>query len=268
MHPVLIHFNFPQWLPLLGGLPVNIYTYGVLVATGFLSGIWLITWRASKEGIDPDKMLDLCFWFLITSILGARLLYVIVDYKSFLNRPMDLFAIWKGGLVFYGGFIAGLLTIYYYARRYHLSFLKLIDIIVPSLALGQALGRLGCFAAGCCYGKATNVPWAVIFKHPAGLAPRYVQIHPTQLYESGALFLVFIFLSWFFKRRKFDGQISAYYLLIYAVIRSVIEIFRGDTIRGFLIPGWISTSQAISMVMFGIGVWFLIKRNRSTKLES
>lgn len=244
MHPVLIEFGV-----------FKIFTYGLLVASGFFFAILLATHQAKKEGLDPQTILDLCFYILIASILGARILYVIVEYEYFLTAPLDVFKIWKGGLVYYGGLILGGLFAFYFIGKRQLPMWKVMDILAPSIALGQGIGRWGCFFAGCCYGKKTDLPWAITFSDPASLAPLNVALHPTQVYLSLNALLIFAFLVWLRKRKSFDGQLLWAYGILYSIGRFVIEYFRGDD-RGF--AGILSTSQFIGIFALTLSVYMLM----------
>ena len=190
---------------------------------------------------------------------------VIVHFSNpnlFLSDPLEIFRIWNGGLVFYGGFVIALITAILYLKRKKLSLFLTADIMAPPLALGHFFGRLGCLFAGCCYGKATDLPWAITFTNTESLAPLGVPLHPTQLYAAINNLLIFVFL-WFFRRRKkFDGQIFWIYVLLYGVTRSFIEMFRGD-FRGELILGVLSISQVIAATMTVMAVVMLILLHRN-----
>ncbi len=235
MHPILFK---------LGSLTV--YTYGFFIAMGFLAGISLAKKEAQRLGESPEKITDLCFYILLSAIIASRLFYVLINAEMFVSNPLEIFRIWNGGLVFYGGFIGAGLTTVYYLKKHEMPLWKTLDMLAPSLAIGHFLGRLGCFSAGCCYGKECHLPWAVTFSHPETLAPAGVPLHPTQLYEAANNLMIFGILWMFRRRKKFDGQIFWLYVLIYGITRSVIEIFRGDS-RGEFILGVISVSQAIGI---------------------
>jgi len=239
MHPVLIKIG-----------PLTIHTYGVLIAAGFLLGLALAVRQAKKQGIPSDKIVDLGFYLLIAALIGSRLLFVLVEAGYFLRNPLDIFKIWEGGLVFYGGVIFAIPVAVWYAKKKGLDIWSAADIFAPSLAIGHAIGRLGCFSAGCCYGKhAEDLPWAVTFLDPESLARIGVPLHPTQLYESAGEFINFLILITLRKRRSFKGQLFWAYLLIYSVIRFTVEFFRGDEVRGFLF-GNFSISHGISLLIF------------------
>jgi len=250
MHPILFKIG-----------PLTLHTYGLLISTGVLLAVALAVRQARREGEDPQKMLDLAFYLLLASIVGSRLLYVLISYSDYLVRPWAIFKLWEGGLVFYGGFVLALMVGIWYLDRHRLPLWKTADIWAAPLALGHAVGRLGCFAAGCCYGKPTRVPWAVTFTDPQSLAILGVPLHPVQLYEAFANLLLFIFLCLYRPYRRFEGQIFWLYVLVYSVIRFVLEFFRGD-LRGFFIPSYLSTSQGFSMVFAAASLVMLLRLGR------
>ncbi|MCG2721148.1 MAG: prolipoprotein diacylglyceryl transferase [Thermodesulfovibrionales bacterium] len=244
--------------------PLTIHTYGFLIAIGFLIGLWLAVRQATKEGIFPTKIIDLGFYILLAAIIGSRLFFVVINLDHYLRNPLDIFKIWEGGLVFYGGVLLAIPTAIWYVRKNNLALWQTADIFAPSVAIGHVFGRLGCFAAGCCYGKtAQTLPWGVIFTDPDCLAPTDVLLHPTQLYESAGELIIFIILIVLRRYKSFNGQLFMTYLLLYSVLRFVVEFFRGDIARGFLIAD-ISVSQSISAGMFLvtiIGLIILKRRN-------
>ena len=246
MYPVLFRIG-----------PFTLHTYGVFIAMAFLSAIALALREARREGEDANKILDLCFYMLVAAIVGSRILYVLINWSTFRHDPFEIVRIWQGGLVFYGGFIGALLTALWYMRRKGLPLLKTADIMAPSIAFGLFVGRIGCFFAGCCYGKTCDLPWAVIFTHPESLAPKGVPLHPTQLYSSlNGLFIFFVLVG--IRRIKgFEGQIFWTYVLLYGVTRSIIEHFRGDE-RGMFVEGMFSTSQLIGLIMAVIAIAMMI----------
>jgi phosphatidylglycerol:prolipoprotein diacylglycerol transferase len=252
MHPVLFQIG-----------KISIHTYGFFIAMGFLTGIFLAKKEAKRLGEDHEKILDLCFYLLIAAIVGSRLFYVVMNPRIFVSDPMEIFRLWRGGLVFYGGFIAALITAIFYMKKRKMHLWKTADIMAPALSAGQFLGRLGCFSAGCCYGKACELPWAITFRNSDSLAPIGMALHPAQLYHALSNLLIFGLL-WFFRgRKKFDGQLFWVYVLLYAVTRSFLEVFRGD-FRGYSFWGVLSASQAVGSVMAVIAVVMLIRLPRSS----
>lgn len=250
MYPILIEFG---WF--------KIFTYGLLVAGGFLVGIVLAARQAEKEGLDPQRILDLCFYILVSAILGARLLYVAIEYRHFLDRPLEILMFWKGGLVYYGGLICAVLSGWVFIRKHGLPVWKVADLLAPSLAIGQGVGRWGCFFAGCCYGKPTDLPWAITFTHPKSLAPLNVPLHPTQIYLSLNGFLIFGLLVWMRRYKRFDGQLFWSYGLLYSIGRFLIEYLRDDP-RGTVFGGLLSTSQFIGIFVFFLSLFMLFTLRR------
>ena len=239
----------------------SLHTYGVLLALGFILAVALAFIEARRIGIDPNLILDLSFYLVITALLGSRLFYVLANLQEFRGHPIDAVKFWQGGLVFYGGLIFAFLAGLWYVRRHHLNFRQLADLMAPSIALGQALGRLGCFAAGCCYGLPTAAPWACTFKSADSLAPLGVALHPTQIYESAATFGIFIALLAMRKSKRFAGQLIWYYLLFYSAARFIIEFYRDDP-RGWAIPGVLSTAQGIGIPVALLALFMLLRRKK------
>jgi phosphatidylglycerol:prolipoprotein diacylglycerol transferase len=246
MYPTLFHIgNFA------------VHTYGVLVATGFLLAISLAVREARRVSEDPEKIIDLSLYIIIAAIIGSRLLYVAINWRVFKDDPLEIIRIWNGGLVFYGGLIGAMLVTIWYLRKYRIPVWKTADIFAPSIALGQSVGRLGCFFAGCCYGKVCDHWWCIAFTHPDSLAPKGIPLHPVQLYASANAFLIYVILTGLRRHKKFEGELFWLYILLYAITRSVIEFFRGDH-RGALFGGLLSTSQTIGIVMALVAILMLV----------
>ncbi|HEY0883495.1 MAG TPA: prolipoprotein diacylglyceryl transferase [Archangium sp.] len=331
-----LYYALPN-VPLIGrgkGEGIPIHTYGVMIGLGFLTATSVISWLAvrewpGEEGLKRrDQMYDLAFYCFVGGIVGSRVLFVIVNWKDYAHDPAKIFSL-GGGLVFYGGLIGATIGSIIFARRHDIEFLRLADLAIPTVSLGQAFGRLGCFSAGCCWGDITThdkAPFAVEFPGSAAtnlfggsagtpslayssmadgandtrwviektgeVFPSAVDgavrisdwvsqhghtlpVHPTQLYESAGQIILFALLMTARRWRRFHGQVFAMWLMSYAVLRSTVELFRGDLERGTihgLIPSipttaWynISTSQFISLAMFGFGSWLLAKNFRDLK---
>jgi len=246
--------------------PVTVYTYGVLLAASYLLGLQFAIRRARKWGLDANRVLDLGIYIIIAALVGAKLLLVITDFDQFKASPADLLSIARSGGVFYGGLITAIAVAFWYIHRHALPFWTTCDAFAPAIALGHVPGRLGCFAAGCCYGKPTNVPWAVVFTDPAAAAnvgtPLGIPLHPTQLYESGAELLILVLLLATEKRgRRFPGRTFWLYMILYAVSRYLIEFYRGDP-RGVVFG--VSTSQFISLLLAPLAMAMLIYLSRTT----
>jgi len=252
MYPVLLK---------IGRFPI--YTYGSLIAIAFLVGLFIARYEARRLGEDPDKIMDICFYGLIAAIVGSRLFYVAINPKIFLSDPMEIFKIWNGGLVFYGGFICALFVLIFYVKKQKMPLWLTADILTPSLAIAHSIGRIGCFFAGCCYGKVCDLPWAVTFSRPESLAPIGIPLHPTQLYSAANNLFIFCILWLFRHHKKFDGQLFWMYVLLYGIGRSIIEIFRGD-FREQSIFGFLSVSQAIGGAMSIIAVVMLVRLSKSS----
>ncbi len=252
MHPVLIRIG-----------PLSVHTYGVLVAAGFLLGLALAARQGRKEGIPPERIIDIGFYVLLSAIVGSRLLFVIVHAGYYLKHPLDVLKVWQGGLVFYGGLCLAVPVALWYIRKHSLDRGMLMDIFAPSIAVGHAIGRLGCLSAGCCYGKPAGVPWAVTFIDPECLAMKGVPLHPTQLYEALGEFLIFCILIVLRKHQSFKGQLLWTYVVFYSFLRFTVEFFRGDAARGYIVGG-ISVSQGISVAIGLAAVLVIVNNFRKT----
>ena len=247
--------------------PVTVYTYGVLLAAAYLLGLRLAMSRAKSRGLDPNRALDLGIAIIISALVGAKLLLVVVDFDKFRQSPAELFSIVRSGGVFYGGLIAAVVVAFWYMRRHKMPLWTTCDVFAPGIALGHAVGRLGCLMAGCCYGRPTDVPWAITFTNPEAAAnvgtPLDVTLHPTQLYESAAEGLILLLLLATEKKgRPFEGRTFWSYMVLYGISRFVIEFYRGDE-RGAVF-GTVSTSQFISLVLVPLAIGMLIYLSRRT----
>ncbi len=260
MLPFLLDFG--DW-----GVP----TYGVMAALGLVLGLSLNVRLAKREGLDGDKCWDLGILAILSGIVGAKILLLVQKWEHYSAHPREIFS-WdtlQSGGVFYGGLVAALAVSLWYMRRNRLPLLKTCDVFAPGVALGHAVGRLGCFAAGCCYGKPTDLPWGVTFTselaHRLVETPLGVPLHPTQIYEFLVELANFGVLMLIFRRRSFDGQVIGAYLFLYGFARYFLEFLRGDPGRGLLFNGAMTGTQFISilMVMAGGALWLRRERART-----
>ena len=248
MYPVLFRIH---------GFPIN--TYGVFLALAFLGAIFVTVRLAQRDGLPKERIYDLCLWLLLSSLVGSKLLMLFTE-PEYRQNPMMLFSLdfLRSGGVFYGGLIGATIAGFVLMRRWKLPWWKTADACAPGIALGNVLGRQGCFSAGCCWGKPTTLPWGVRFSalgHEVTGVPIDAKLHPTQLYESFAMLIVFVFLLWLHKKKKFSGQVILTYVVIYAIVRFLIEFVRDDPrgdILGLTTLTGLSTSQLIG-IMVGIG---------------
>jgi phosphatidylglycerol---prolipoprotein diacylglyceryl transferase len=252
--------------------PITVYTYGVLLAVSYLLGLWLAVSRAKRWKLDANRVMDLGIYIIIAALVGAKLLLLVVDFDHYWNNPAEIVSLLRSGGVFYGGLILAVAVAFWYIPRHGLPMWSTCDAFTPGIALGHVTGRLGCFAAGCCYGKATDAPWAVIFTNPLstiyqdrvaqGLKPLEIAVHPTQLYESGAELLILVLLLVTERKgRPFPGRTFWSYMFLYAVSRYVIEFYRGDP-RGEVPFLHIPTSQFISLVLGPLSLLMLVWLSR------
>src|SRR5215217_5746206 len=244
--------------------PITVYTYGVLLAAAYLLGLQLARVRAKKRGLDPNRVLDLGIYIIISALIGAKLLLLITDFKTFTSDPRELLTLARSGGVFYGGLILAVTVALWYIRKIGLPLWTTCDVFAPGIALGHVIGRFGCLFAGCCFGKTTTKPWGITFTDPFAAAnvgtPLGVPLHPTQLYEAGAELVILGILLWTERKgRGFAGRTFWLYMLLYAVSRFIIEFFRGDE-RGTV--GMFSTSQFISIVLAPLAIVMLVYLGR------
>lgn len=257
MHPILFNAG-----------PITIYSYGVLLAGAYLAGLWMAVRRAKAAGIDGNRIMDLCIWVIIAALVGAKALLFIVDFNHFTSSWEEFTTLLRSGGVFYGGLIAAIVVCIYQLRKHRLPLWSSADLFAPGIGLGYMIGRLGCLMAGCCYGKPTDVAWAITFTDPAANfnvgTPLNVPLHPTQLYESAAGLVILIAVLLLEKRpRPFAGRTFWSFAFLYSVLRFIIEFYRGDD-RG-LVLNMLSTSQFISVVLGPVSLvmlWYLSRANR------
>ena len=249
--------------------PVTVYTYGLLLAAAYLLGLQLARVRAARRGLDANRVLDLGIYIIISALVGAKLLLLVTDWSSFKADPRELLTLARSGGVFYGGLILAVAVALWYIRHVGLPLWTTCDVFAPGIALGHVIGRFGCLFAGCCYGKPTTKPWGITFTDPFAASnvgtPLGVPLHPTQLYEAGAEFIILMLLLWSERKgRAFAGRTFWLYMLLYAISRFIIEFFRGDD-RGMV--GMFSTSQFISVLLAPLAVVMLVWLSRSAEPE-
>jgi phosphatidylglycerol---prolipoprotein diacylglyceryl transferase len=249
MHPILFE---------IAGFPI--YTYGVLLAAAYLLGLQFALMRARRRGLDPNRVMDLGIWIIVSALLGAKLLLLIVEWDTYGSSPSELLTLVRSGGVFYGGLIAAVSVALWYLWRHRMPVWHVTDVFAPGIALGHVIGRLGCLFAGCCFGKPTSVPWAITFHNEYAAqnvgTPLNIPLHPTQLYEAGAELLILGVLLLTERRgRPFAGRTFWGYMLLYGISRFVIEFFRGDS-RGAI--GMFSTSQFVSLLIIPLSILMLI----------
>ena len=229
--------------------PISVYGYGLMIALGVIAAYMTAEYRGKKLGTDTHHLFSLAMWSLLGGFLGAKVLYWLTDIPAIIANPSILLNL-SDGFVVYGGIIGGVATGFLLCKKKKLPFAENIDLVIPSVALAQGFGRIGCFLAGCCYGAETHSVFGVVF--PDGsLAPTGISLIPTQLFASGLNFLLFGALIIYAKRRHKTGQVAALYLILYSAGRFVLEFLRGDAARGFI--GVLSTSQLIAIVVFCVG---------------
>lgn len=249
--------------------PFSLHTYGPILVVAFIVGILLAMRQAKKEGLPPARMLDLGLVIIISALIGAKVLLILVNINYYLEYPRELLASLRLGGVFYGGLLAALGAGIWFVRRWGLPVWKVGDILAPSIALGQGIGRWACLSAGCCYGKPTTLPWGVVFTdsyaHQRVGTPLNTPLHPTQLYHSLAGFIIFALLILLRRKKRFEGELLWSYILLYSITRFFIEFFRGDY-RGSLFQGLLSTSQFVSLLTAPLSIIMLLYLRRKHPL--
>ncbi len=248
----------------------TLHTFGVFLAAAYLSALWWLLRGGRREGENPDRLVSLGLWCIVGAILGAKLLMIVRSLPDYLAAPSELWSLstLQSAGDFYGGFIGALIAaaVFFY-RHQEVRFWKAADLCAPAIALGQAIGRIGCFMAGDDYGKPTTLPWAVTFRDPdaaqIGGAPLGIPLHPVQIYESLVCFALFCLLVIWGRRKKFDGEIILGYTFLYAIARILLEYLRGDADRGFVFGGILSTSQFLAVVFVCASVILYAVRRRT-----
>ncbi len=255
--------------------PVTVHTYGFMMAVGVALGLWFVYVQAKKAGLEAGKVLDACFYTIIISLIGAKLVLFVGNARTYLSDSRELLGLVRSGGVFQGGLAAGIIFAVWYFRRKKIPFWRAADLVGPALALGHGFGRLGCFSAGCCYGSACSTPWAVTFKnsyaHELTGIPLNTALHPVQLYEAVLNFLNFGVLFLILRKKRWDGQVFSFYIVNYSVIRFFTEYFRGDhPDRSYFIKGAsnlasLSYSQlfCIAGLIAGVALLFILRRRKS-----
>jgi len=241
-------------------------TYGFMAAVGMVCGLAVVFRLARFRGLDPDQMWNLGGIAAFSGIIGSKLLLLVLDWRDYVADPGRIFSIatLQSGGVFSGGLLLALACVWWYVRRHKLSYLSVADVFAPGVALGHAFGRIGCLAAGCCYGRETHVPWAITF-HNSWAAefsgtPLGRPLHPTQLYEFAAEAINFAFLYWLCKRKQFEGQVIALFMIVYGIERFIFEFYRGDPGRGEVFGGLMTTTQLIALGLVVGGFVIYLRR--------
>jgi phosphatidylglycerol:prolipoprotein diacylglycerol transferase len=256
MHPILFEFG-----------EIKIYSYGFLIAVGALCGIIYMAKRGKKElGLTFDQVNSLFLFIFLAAFVGGKVFLFFESPSIYLEHPQRLFT--GKGFVFYGSFLFAIPTMLWFFRKHKIPTYAMLDIMAVTTCLVHIFGRLGCFMAGCCYGKPTDFLFGVTFTDATCDAdPKGIPLHPTQLYEAGYIFLVLLVVLYFRSRRAFYGQLFLMYLILYAAGRFVLEYFRGDAGRGFIVDGWISHSQFIALCIMVVVMYVYMKWSVRNKLS-
>lgn len=255
MYPILLKLG-----------PLRIFTYGFFLALGFVVAILLAGREARRLGLPQGRFYDLCFYVILASLVGSRLLYVLTELPFFLANPLQIFVLWKGGLIFHGGLVLAVAVSILYMRRHQLPWRTTFDAMAVGMPVGQIFGRTGCFMAGCCYGKPSDLPWAVTFTDPETLCPIQEALHPSQLYEALLLVPVFGVLYWLRTRKRFAGQLLLTYLFLAGGVRFFVEFFRHPLdYRGPTLLWEMPSTQVFALglaIIFGTLLWWFWRRSK------
>jgi phosphatidylglycerol:prolipoprotein diacylglycerol transferase len=256
MHPVLFEAG-----------PIKVYSYGFFIAVGALLGFFYMYRQGKKRyGLTFDQSNNLFILLVVAGVAGGKLFILFEDPAQYLSNPASLF---KGsGFVFYGSLLFAIPVMLWYFKKIRIPVLGMLDVMAIVTCLVHGFGRIGCFMAGCCYGKPSDSFISVIFTDPTCQArPLNTALHPTQLYEAGWIFLVMTGLWFLSAKKKFDGQLFLIYLMVYAFGRSMLELFRGDLERGFVIDHVLSHSQFISLLVMAMAAYFYTRLKRNGTLS-
>lgn len=245
--------------------PFTVYGYGAMIAIGILAAYIVTEYRARKQQLDYEQIAYITIWCVLGGFLCAKFLFWITEWKSIVEDPRFFLETLSDGFVVYGGIIGGILTGYMYSRAKKLDFWKYFDLVMPSIALAQGFGRIGCLLAGCCYGKETEAILAITF-HDSDFAPNGVALVPTQIFSSILDFVHFGILIFISKYKRADGQVAAFYLIFYSMGRFILEFLRGDLERGSI--GMLSTSQFIGIFTCVAGMGLLIRQDIKARRRS
>lgn len=264
MHPILYKIPVPEFLR--GILPdeLIVASYGTLIVLGIISGYFYMKSAAKKElNLHHDTIMNIIIVMVIASVIGGKVFFYLENPGRYIEDPSRMFKNFGSGFVFYGSLIFAVSSLVYYFRTLKINVLKMFDIVTIFLCILHAFGRLGCFMAGCCHGVPHDGIFSVVFTDPMCLAkPLNTPLHPTQLYSIFMIITILSILLWVKRNKKFDGQLSMLYLMLYSVGRSIIEVFRGDEARGYIIDGYITHSQMISffVISFALFVYYRLSK--------
>ncbi len=269
MNPVLFQFDMPESLKGIFAEQVTIYGYGFSIMLGVITSYFYIAHHAKKRlGVSYERINDLALIIIFASIFGGKILFYLENPAHYLAHPLDIFSNFTNGFVFLGSLIFAIPCVYFFLKYYKLPILEMFDIIMMGLCILHIFGRTGCLMAGCCYGKPHDGMLAITFTHALSSAPLNTPLHPTQLYSIGMIFAIFLILLTIRIKQQFDGQILLMYLGLYSFGRSIIEVFRGDEQRGFIIDNYLSHSQFMALLIIMIVVYYYFKLAKNTREQT
>lgn len=244
--------------------PLTLRTYGLFVALGCLAGLATAIRLGKSKGLDSNRILDMGFIVILSGMIGSRLLYIIINLPDYIANPLNIFKIWEGGLVFSGGLVAVIIVVLIYVRKYNYNLWTICDLWSPAASIGEGIGRIGCFFAGCCYGRPCDLPWAVTFTDPKTIAIPNFPLHPTQLYSFLSGMIIFAVLMIINSKRRYEGQVFLWFLILHSTARLFIEQFRFDA-RGSVFNDTLTMTQLVALVILFAAVIMLFWRRSVLK---
>jgi len=267
MHPIFFQFEVPEFLH--GFLPdtITIFSYGFFIACGAIAAFIYTAYQAKKQlNVKIETVQLLIILIIISAVIGGKFFIIFEDPKYYLSNPALLFKSFNTGFVFYGSLLFAIPTILLFFKAHKLPVLPMLDIMAGAVCLVHGFGRIGCFMAGCCYGIPNEGIFSVTFSDPKCVAePLHTPLHATQLYSSTAIFAILAIIIFVSRRKQFDGQLFMLYLMLYSIARTILEIFRGDLERGFLLENVLSNSQFISIIVFFVALFFYVRLAKKSK---
>lgn len=258
MYPKLISFETPDFLKFILPDHITVYSYGVMIALGILSAYFIVKYKTKDIPLSSDKISSLLIWVIVAAFIGGKLFFFLENPQRYIDDPSEIINAAGGGFVFYGSLIFAIPTIIWWLRKEKLAVRSFFDILAFAGPVVHSFGRIGCFMAGCCHGRVCDAVYGVVFDHPETMAdPMNTPLYPTQLYDIAVNLIILITVLLLQRRKQFEGQLFLVYLMMYGVGRSIVEMFRGDEARGYVIEGVLTHSQfiAVLIILASVFVW-------------
>lgn len=255
MYPKLISFETPEFLRFILPDHITVYSYGVMIAIGILSAYFIVKRKTKGMALDADKISSLLIWIILAAFIGGKLFFFLEDPQRYLEDPSEVLNAAGGGFVFYGSLIFAIPTIIWWLRKEKIAVRPFFDVLAFAGPVVHSFGRVGCFMAGCCHGRVCDAAYGVVFDHPETMAdPMHTPLYPTQLYDIAVNLIILLVVYLLERKKKFEGQLFLVYLMMYGVGRSIVEMFRGDEARGYVIDGVLTHSQFIAVIIIAVSI--------------